>query len=168
MDKLCIIDIDGCILNDIFVNFDNVMSIKEVRNKLKKEKLFDMFLDFVYNQIGKNDEIIFLTGRKEKELGKITRKQLKPLDNMRVKYSVIYYPECLEINRKNYYWFKVLNCNNLIMKNSEKRIIVIDDNDYWFKGIINTRFHDLFRVNGKNNSWYDIQERLIRLSLNKT
>jgi len=166
MNRLFIIDIDGCILNDIFINFDNIMTVKEIRDKLKKEKIFDMFFDFVYNQIGKNDEIIFISGRKENELGKITRKQFKPLDNMRIKYRIIYFPESLEVNKNNYYWFKVLNCNNLILKHSEKRIIVIDDNDYWFKGIIEMSFQDLFRVNGKNNDWYDVQEYLIRFPLN--
>lgn len=95
------IDIDGCILPNMFNNAfysndeEKVISIISAYNNAKGIELYPEFIEF-YKRIVDNEdydieEITFVTGRQENVFGWITDTQLKPLEKIRWFYIHYFY-----------------------------------------------------------------------------
>lgn len=161
-ERIFIIDIDGCIIENIYPNFDEKrISLEEVKNRLLQKDLYQEFWDFLYYVINPDlDGICFITGRKKSELGSITEIQLNKIKNMQIKYCIIFYPEKLEITSENYFNFKIDNCNHIIKNNWSKNIFIIDDKDDYFKNIeYRCNVKGCFKIKNKH-SWHDLKRYL--------
>lgn len=102
-----IFDIDGCIIKDVFSNKElTTEDIEKTRVMLDKIKPYNTFLDYFKKVCIKENVInnIFITGRKEKDYGEITRKQLKLLNHT---YGISFYPNNLRHIPEQYFQWKI-------------------------------------------------------------
>jgi hypothetical protein len=107
MEEIYIFDLDGCVMPPIFSNF---VDRRKSRDKLVdyvekngyKVSLFSSFLRFYEKHCRNAKSIIFITGRKKSEFGKLTDSQLNPLTTIK-SYNIIYYPE-EKVNRAQEYF----------------------------------------------------------------
>ena len=111
MKEIYIFDIDGCVTPPIFSNFvkkngSRKKLVEDVEKNGYKIALFPEFIYFYEKFCTNADMVIFLTGRKESEFGKLTETQLNSL-NMIKRFEVIYYPEEKQNIAKEYFDWKV-------------------------------------------------------------
>ena len=84
-EEIYIFDIDGCIMPPIISNFngDNDKSgektVNEIINNGSKIKLYNEFVKYYKNNCRKAESVVFITGRKKREFGELTKNHLKPL-----------------------------------------------------------------------------------------
>ncbi len=117
MKEIHVFDIDGCVLTSQFPNIsENNQSgekgVREVLEISEKVSLFPEFLIFYENRCKVANEVIFLTGRQESEFGKLTRNQLKPLEEIRA-YRIYFYPEEKSHRAKEYFDWKVVKIQEI-------------------------------------------------------
>jgi len=172
MKEIYILDIDGCVMSPIFSNFVNKNGsrkkiVEDVEKNGYKIELFTEFIAF-YKKYCKNAEaVIFLTGRKESEFGKLTESQLNSLFVI-MDFTVIYYPEEKENRADEYYDWKVDQIHKIIKVNINGKLLnrecknnlnikLYDDLIKYFPEIekiakeLELKIH-LFKIDG-NESW---------------
>lgn len=125
MKDIYIFDIDGCIMPNRFQNFTEAMDLSENLNHIIKDKitnlsLFPEFLEFFKLNCVKSSAIYFITGRKQKEYGKITERQLGPLKKYK-NFLLKFYPDDKPYIKKEYFNWKY---------NTITRIIEYHHNDF--------------------------------------
>ena len=169
-EDIYIFDIDGCVMPPIISNFnDNHTSrketVKEVINNGHTIKLYPDFIKYYKRNCERSESVIFITGRKKSEFGKLTESQLKPLNKIK-RYQIIYYPERNVHESDIYFEWKIKKVKKLINRNgkiqykdhSKARFFkIFDDMDEHFPKIkeLSEIFGvkvKLYSINGKN-SW---------------
>ena len=125
MKEVYIFDIDGCVMPVIFKNFNGI----EPRNKIindaikngNKVSLYPEFIEFYKTYCREAESIYFLTGRKYKEFGNLTEKQLQILNEFR-NFQIIYYPEGKSYKNRQYFGWKVKEIKKIIKKSINKTL----------------------------------------------
>ncbi len=168
--EIYIFDIDGCIMPPIVSNFDDNDNsredfVNEIVDNGSKIKLYTDFIKYYKKNCRKAESVVFITGRKKSEFGKLTTSQLKPLDHIRI-YQIIYYPEGKQHKSNEYFEWKIKNIQELINTNGKnqykdysKKLFfkIFDDMDEYFPKIkqlseifgVKVKFYS---INGEN-SW---------------
>jgi len=128
-EDIYIFDIDGCVMPPIISNFnDNHTSrketVKEVINNGHTIKLYPDFIKYYKRNCERSESVIFITGRKKSEFGKLTESQLKPLNKLK-RYRVIYFPERNIHESDIYFEWKIKKVQELINNNGKNQY-----NDY--------------------------------------
>jgi len=169
-EDIYIFDIDGCVMPPIISDFnDNHTSrketIKEVINNGHTIKLYPDFIKYYKRNCKRSESVIFITGRKKSEFGKLTESQLKPLNKIK-RYQIIFYPERNPHESDVYFEWKIKKVQELIDNNGKNQIKdysklhsfkIFDDMDDYFpkikelSEIFGVRIK-LYLINGKN-SW---------------
>jgi len=159
-EEIYIFDIDGCIMPPIISNFnDNHSSrketVKEVINNGHTIKLYPDFIKYYKRNCERSESVIFITGRKKSEFGKLTESQLKPLNKIK-RYRVIYFPERKLHESDVYFKWKVKKIQEIINMNGKnqdidynKRIFfkIFDDMGEYF--LMLKEFSEKFRLKVK-------------------
>jgi hypothetical protein len=109
----------------IFKNFNSDKPRKKIiREAIEnggKAKLYTKFIEFYKKNCTLAERIYFLTGRKFKEFGKFTEKQLQILTEFK-DFHVIYYPERKSYKSRQYFAWKVKEIRKII-KESIKKVL---------------------------------------------
>ncbi len=124
MREVYIFDIDGCVMPPIFSDFTN----DETREKIVGDavhngngiKLFPDFVKYYKRYCVQAESILFITGRKKSEFGRLTNKQLHPLVNIK-KFNVKYYPEAKSHKIRNYFNWKAKSIKAIIKSTNNKK-----------------------------------------------
>ena len=138
MQKVEIYDIDGCICKNVFPNLKKKVKIPETKKKILETPIFPAFINY-FKAIGKNKDYkqLFLTGRKHKDYGKETIKQLFPLNINQ--NQIIFYPDHLNHSKERYITFKCYHILKNAYNHRDINCIVYDDLDTYqtalFEGI---------------------------------
>ena len=169
-EEIYIFDIDGCIMPPIISNFNDddksrEKTVNEIVSNGSKIKLYTEFVKYYKKNCRKAESVVFITGRKKSEFGKLTESQLKPLDDTK-RYRIIYYPERITHEPNEYFEWKIKNIKELINANGRNQyndyskvrfFKIFDDMDEYFPKIkelseifgVKVKF---YFINGKN-SW---------------
>ena len=149
MKEVYIFDIDGCVMPPLFSDFENDESrektIKKIVENSNNTELYPDFITFYDKHCKKAEMIIFITGRKMSEFGKLTENQLESLSNIR-DFQIIYYPEKKSHKIRKYFSWKVKKIRKIIknaanyktFKDDDEKIIkfnIFDDMDGYFSKI---------------------------------
>jgi hypothetical protein len=175
MEGIYIFDLDGCVMPPIFSNFvDPHKSRHKLVNYVERNgykiTLFSSFLKFYEQYCKSAQSVVFITGRKKSEFGKLTESQLKPLIDFKP-YEVIYYPEEKENRAQDYFDWKVGQINEILKhwkedevsyKNPNKilKAKIYDDLIEYFPRIkkiaknLNLKL-ELFKIKGEK-SWHPL------------
>ena len=110
MREIYIFDIDGCVIPPIFSNFIDENAprervVKFVEENGYKFELFPAFITFYKKNCKAAESVIFLTGRKKSEFGKLTESQLSSLTEIK-SFRIIYYPEEKQNIAREYFKWK--------------------------------------------------------------
>jgi len=140
MADIYIFDIDGCIMPNLFQNFteesDNTDTLNnDIKKELARLRMFPEFIEFYRRNCIKSLAVFFITGRKRKEYGKVTEKQLSPLRKFKP-YSLKYYPDDKSHIKQDYFLWKFEMITTIIHQYrdvSEKFYIFDDFKDIIFK-----------------------------------
>jgi len=160
-EEIYIFDIDGCIMPPIISNFNDddnksrEKTVNEIVDNGSKIKLYTDFVEYYIKNCRKADSVVFITGRKKSEFGKLTESQLKPLNNIK-RYRIIYYPERKTHEPSEYFEWKVKKIQEIINMNGKnqdidynKRIFfkIFDDMGEYF--LMLKEFSEKFRLKVK-------------------
>jgi len=167
-----IFDIDGCIMKDVFSNKElNIEDIKRTRKLLADIEPYPSFINYYKTKCSEDNVIqnIFLTGRREKDYGEITRNQLKKVDKIYI--AVHFYPKNLRHIPEDYFPWKVKKIEELvsffvkvnkdfdeIYEEKTKVIVnVYDDLNRYFKDLKSSKDHkyNCFHIR-KEKDWNEI------------
>ena len=159
-EEIYIFDIDGCIMPPIISNFngDNDKSrektINEIINNGSKLKLYPEFVNYYRKNCRKAESVVFITGRKKREFGELTKNQLKPLKSVR-EFQIIYYPEGNHHKSDEYFEWKSKKIQKIIdgYLNGDKSVT------YFKKTVLFNIFDDM------NEYFTEIQDYGDKLSL---
>lgn len=175
MKDIYIFDIDGCVMPPIFSNFVNKNDpreriVKFVEENGHKFELYPEFIAFYEKNCRAVELVIFLTGRKKSEFGKLTESQLSLVNGIK-NFKIIYFPEGKTNKEKEYYDWKVEQIhkiikerinNNLFKKNYKKAlsIKIFDDLINYFPQIENIAGElqleiELYKIEGRE-SWLSL------------
>lgn len=120
MREIYIFDIDGCVMPSIFKNFNSGEPRKKIISDAIKNgiqaNLYPEFIEFYKKYCRQAEAIYFLTGRKNKEFGKLTKNQLQILADFR-DFHVIYYPERKSYKSRQYFAWKVKEIRKIVRNN---------------------------------------------------
>jgi hypothetical protein len=144
-EEIYIFDIDGCIMPPIISNLDEnkrsrEQNVNEIVSRGHKIKLFPEFVDYFQKRCKDAKLVIFLTGRKKSEFGKLTKSHLKTLNTIR-RHRIIFYPERNSHKPDEYFEWKIRNIRALINingkhqnKGKKKKLLfkIFDDMDGYF------------------------------------
>jgi len=113
MGDVFIFDIDGCIMPNIFSiqeksKKSNSNSNRENMKNLSQLSLYPEFLKFYKINCPKSIAVYFLTGRKQRDYGTITEKQLRPLQSYK-NFAIKYYPEGKPHKLTEYFKWKAIS-----------------------------------------------------------
>lgn len=150
-DFVCVFDIDGTIMNDVFKSQENWLPVEQARNLLRTPKISTNFIKFFYNI--KNCEYYFVTGRTKKSFGDITYEQLSVL-NVDLTNKIIFMPDDMPTTYDNYYLFKITTTTSLFQQSSKTYHIVFDDRDSYYSSLKQT----LEQHNIKNNIFMTVTD----------
>ena len=124
-NNVFIFDIDGCIMPNIFKNYDwdgdqdRETVIKEVNKFGKDVPLFPDFIKY-YKTFCKNAlKIYLITGRQEEEFKELTFHNLQPVFDIQYDFTIVWYPPDKKHKAKTYFNWK-LNRTKKIIKGYEK------------------------------------------------
>ena len=159
-EEIYIFDIDGCIMPPIISNFDDddksrEKTVNEILKNGSKIKLYTDFIKYYKKNCIKAESVVFITGRKKSEFGKLTESHLKPLNKIK-RYQIIYYPERKPLESDVYFEWKVKKIQEIINMNGKnqdidynKRIFfkIFDDMDEYF--LMLKKFSEKFRLKAK-------------------
>ena len=132
------IDIDGCIMPDMFSNVfykDDQEKLIQIASVYKnaREKNYQLYPEFIefYTRINSNElceieEITFVTGRQDNCFGWLTEKQLKPLEKLRW-FHIYYFYNFSKHTNKVYKNFKVSTVLNALEFNEFRGVLKIYD-----------------------------------------
>ncbi len=148
MEEIYIFDIDGCVMPPIILNFNDSHSskkkeVKEVLKNGQRIKLYPDFVKYYRRNCIRSGTVIFITGRKESEFGKLTESQLKPLNKIK-RYQIIFYPEGNTHEPDLYFEWKTKQIKKIIdslgrkqyYDNSNQKFFrIFDDMDDYFSNI---------------------------------
>lgn len=139
--KVFLIDIDGCIMNNLFQNFplkeqsqkEREIIINDVIKNGLNTKLFTNFIQY-YSKNCVDHTVIFITGRQRSEFKELTEKQLFPLKAINPHFIIDYYPEDRTHDPKNYFSWKK-NSIKLYINDEKTKYLIFDDLDNYFKDL---------------------------------
>lgn len=118
-------------------------TVKESVSNGYKIELFPDFINYYKKHCGRAKIVVFITGRKKSEFGKLTEFHLKLLDRIK-RYKIIYYPEGKYHKSNEYFEWKIkkiqkiLNINEINQSNDYKKRLsfkIFDDMDDYFPKI---------------------------------
>ena len=140
-----IFDIDGCIM-------PNVFSLKEKTSvhALSLLSLYPEFVEFYKNYCSKSLAVHFITGRKQRDYGMLTEKQLRPLKRYK-EFRIKYYPEDKPHELEDYFIWKTTSIKEIMNQwnNEIARFHIYDDLEGLFPIIfqeISSKIH-IYKLN---------------------
>ncbi|MHA1195760.1 MAG: hypothetical protein ACTSRH_04405 [Promethearchaeota archaeon] len=138
MKAIAIFDIDGCIVEDIFPNLKEEVRIEALRKKIQTIPLDSYFIKYHEELQKKGVKTYFITGRRFKDFGDETIKQLKPLKIK--KNQIFFFPDNYNHSKIRYNTFKIYNILSLSIRNKDSDIEVFDDLDIYYPKLIYLAF----------------------------
>ena len=124
MREVYIFDIDGCVMSPIFPETNN----EKTREKIVGDavhngngiKLFPDFVKYYKKHCVQAESIFFITGRKKREFGRLTKNHLCPLVDIKP-FRVIYYPEAKPQKIRKYLSWKAKKIKAIIKSTNNKK-----------------------------------------------
>ena len=121
--NIFIFDIDGTVMPNLF----NLRS-KTLVNQIFQLSLYPEFVEFYKNHCPKSVAVYFITGRKQKDYGMITEKQLRPLKRYK-EFTITYFPEDKPHELEEYFIWKASSIKKIMNQwnNEITRFHIYDD-----------------------------------------
>jgi len=140
MKRILIFDIDNTIVNSRFPNLNEKADIKELKRRILNTPLNKDFIEY-YRRISNTARIktYFFTGRKKRDFGEETFKQLEEL-NLQPE-QIKFFSDEFSHTPRHYERFKVYNTLAIALTHKDYEIVVYDDYADYFpvllaKGLI--------------------------------
>lgn len=128
-NKIELYDIDGCICENFFPNLNENADINELKHRILKTQLNKDFVNYYRKSNGLR---FFVTGRRFKDFGYETLKQLEELNI--APEQIIFYPDNYSHTKVRYNTFKIYNVLRIAVQHKHAEVVVYDDlNSYYPK-----------------------------------
>ena len=112
--NIFIFDIDGTVMPNLFT-----LNSKTPLNQISQLSLYPEFVRFYKNYCPKSLAVYFITGRKQRDYGMITEKQLGLLKRYK-EFTIMYYPEDKPHELEEYFIWKATSIKEIMNQwNSE-------------------------------------------------